>query len=582
MEKKGSIRYCAKWSKQYLIKYKFRFFLLLLLMIAAVVLNLYQVNFVQRSIDAVLDHNIKVLLTTLSLFIAITILRITQNYLFNYYSRDVILNMNRDLKNKCMDRLVDAKASNFSQETKGDLYTRIESDTTNALGFVEEIYGGLLLQPLLAVGGLVYLFYYNWKLTIFTFITLPLLAILINMTSQRSGKLYSDVQESQSRFTEVAVDIIDGYETIKAYNMQQSRLAIVKELLAKLLKKENDFYKNDAITLALILSVTYIPTIISFIFGGYLVSQGEIKVSVLFAYSQLIPTICLPTISLFGSISKVRNSYYAMKRINKLLEFESEREDGTDFKDSMNSLININHVGFSYDDTHKVLNDLCMKFEKGKCVGVMGSNGIGKSTLIQLLCGLYEADSGSISMFGHNINAWKLDKLRQHISYMCQEIVILPDTIYENIRYGNMKATEEEIYNAARMAGLEDFIKGLEAGYNTVLQEDGANLSGGQKQRISMARTFLKNSDLYIFDEPTASLEPELEKKIMNEIMKFIRVKNAASLIVSHNVNNLSECDTIYYMQNGKVIESGSMNELLLKKGKFYQKYNEMIGVNSL
>jgi ATP-binding cassette subfamily B protein len=223
-----------------------------------------------------------------------------------------------------------------------------------------------------------------------------------------------------------------------------------------------------------------------------------------------------------------------------------------------------------------------MKFEKGKCVGVMGSNGIGKSTLIQLLCGLYEADSGSISMFGHNINAWKLDKLRQHISYMCQEIVILPDTIYENIRYGNMKATEEEIYNAARMAGLEDFIKGLEAGYNTVLQEDGANLSGGQKQRISMARTFLKNSDLYIFDEPTASLEPELEKKIMNEIMKFIRVKNAASLIVSHNVNNLSECDTIYYMQNGKVIESGSMNELLLKKGKFYQKYNEMIGVNSL
>jgi len=551
-------------------------------MIAAVVLNLYQVNFVQRSIDAVLDHNIKVLLTTLSLFIAITILRITQNYLFNYYSRDVILNMNRDLKNKCMDRLVDAKASNFSQETKGDLYTRIESDTTNALGFVEEIYGGLLLQPLLAVGGLVYLFYYNWKLTIFTFITLPLLAILINMTSQRSGKLYSDVQESQSRFTEVAVDIIDGYETIKAYNMQQSRLAIVKELLAKLLKKENDFYKNDAITLALILSVTYIPTIISFIFGGYLVSQGEIKVSVLFAYSQLIPTICLPTISLFGSISKVRNSYYAMKRINKLLEFESEREDGTDFKDSMNSLININHVGFSYDDTHKVLNDLCMKFEKGKCVGVMGSNGIGKSTLIQLLCGLYEADSGSISMFGHNINAWKLDKLRQHISYMCQEIVILPDTIYENIRYGNMKATEEEIYNAARMAGLEDFIKGLEAGYNTVLQEDGANLSGGQKQRISMARTFLKNSDLYIFDEPTASLEPELEKKIMNEIMKFIRVKNAASLIVSHNVNNLSECDTIYYMQNGKVIESGSMNELLLKKGKFYQKYNEMIGVNSL
>ena len=301
-------------------------------MIAAVVLNLYQVNFVQRSIDAVLDHNIKVLLTTLSLFIAITILRITQNYLFNYYSRDVILNMNRDLKNKCMDRLVDAKASNFSQETKGDLYTRIESDTTNALGFVEEIYGGLLLQPLLAVGGLVYLFYYNWKLTIFTFITLPLLAILINMTSQRSGKLYSDVQESQSRFTEVAVDIIDGYETIKAYNMQQSRLAIVKELLAKLLKKENDFYKNDAITLALILSVTYIPTIISFIFGGYLVSQGEIKVSVLFAYSQLIPTICLPTISLFGSISKVRNSYYAMKRINKLLEFESCQTSTQDCK----------------------------------------------------------------------------------------------------------------------------------------------------------------------------------------------------------------------------------------------------------
>lgn len=582
MEKEGSIKFCWQWSKPYLSRYKFRFIFLCLIAFVAVALNLFQVNFVQRSIDAVLVRDTGALLKTLFLFILITALRIIQGYLYGFYSKSTFLNLNRDLNNKCVNQLLKAKSSNIAKESKGDLYTRIDSDISGSLGFIQESYSNLFLQPVMSIGGLIYLFYYNWKLSILTFILLPVLAVLINVMSQKSGHLYNKVQQAKSSFTEISDDTINGYEVIKSYNMQPYKLGKIKEVLNLLFKEENSFAKNEAITIALILSVTYVPTIISLLFGGYLVSKGEITVSLLFAYSQLIPTICSPTISLFSSIRTIRNSYYSMKRVDKILNLESEREDGSDFEVKSNSIVKFENVTFAYNDNKAVINGLDLEVNKGECIGIIGNNGAGKSTLIQLICGLYEVHNGFFSMFGCNVNSWNLERLRQHISYMSQKVNILSDTIYENIRYGNLQATEEEIHNAAKMAGLQEFIDSLKDGYSTMLNEDGENLSGGQKQRISIVRAFLKHADLYIFDEPTASLDSKMEAKIMDEIMNLIKTKHVTSIIVSHNLNNLRKCDTVYYIQDGKVLESGTMNELLARKGELYKKFSVMNEVNKL
>jgi ABC-type multidrug transport system fused ATPase/permease subunit len=190
------------------------------------------------------------------------------------------------------------------------------------------------------------------------------------------------------------------------------------------------------------------------------------------------------------------------------------------------------------------------------------------------MSGLYERDAGIIEIFNQDIQKLDLENLRSHISYVSQQTYIMPGTIYENIRFNNLNATEEEIVKAVEWAGLQEYVDSLPDGLHTVLMEGGGNLSGGQRQRISLARAFLRDASIYIFDEPTSSLDPDTENHIVRRINEVVRRDGVTSIIISHNLKMIRYCDEIYYIHEGKIVENGTLKDLLARGTEFYSQFN--------
>lgn len=567
------IRYSVNWSMPLIKAYKWKLLLILALMFISVGLNLIQVNFIQRSIDAVLVRDTGRLLQVLVLFISLTVLRLLHGYVYGHYYNKVFVHMNRDLKNRFVNKVLKTKMKEINKENSGDLNTKCNSDVPNSLNFIKEVFSNFLLNPIMSVGGFIYLFCYNWKLSLFVFIPLPILAFLLNIMSSKASIFYKKMQGLNSDYTEQIYDVIHGAETIKTYNMQHIQMKKILKTLAEILRKNNRYAFNNAVTLALILSVTYIPMVISLIFGAYLVTTGEISVSLLFGYVQLISTIGTPVIFLFSSMISIKNSYHSMRRLDTIMNLEEEKVNDQPLSIDSDVAIQFTDVQFGYEPGVPVFKHFNLQIKKGQCVGIVGNSGTGKSTIVQLLSGLYETDAGKIELFGQNIQCLDLEDLRSHISYVSQQTYIMPGTIYDNIRFSNLNASKEEIERAVEQAGLKDYINTLQDGLYTVLSEDGGNLSGGQLQRLSLARAFLRNSSIYIFDEPTSSLDPDTEKQILQQIEDVVRQNDITSIIISHNIKTIGNCDEIYYIREGKIIENGMLEDLLAKGNEFCSQF---------
>ena len=552
--------------------------LVLGLTLVSVAFTLIQVNFIQQSVDAVLSRNTGMLLRVLILFIIVTIFRLLHIYVYGQIYNNVFINMENDLKNKFVSKIMKAKMKALDKENSGDLITKCNSDIPGALDFMKNSYSTFIANPIMAISAFVYLLWFNWQLSLFVFIPLPILAILLNIMSNRASKFYEKMQGLNSDYTEQIYDTIHGAETIKAYNMQPIQMKKIRETITRIMRKNNRYYISEAITLALIMAVTYVPTVIAFIFGAYMVTAGTIHVSLLFGYAQLIGTVCGPFIGLFGTMISIKNSYHSMKRIDTVMYLEEENANGGLLGITEDVAIKFANVGFGYEPSIPVFERLDFRIKKGQCVGIVGNSGAGKSTIVKLLCGLYEADSGKIEIYGNEMQGFDINHLRSYISYVSQQTYIMPATVHENIRLGNLDASHDEIERAIEWAGLKECVASLPDGMHTVLSEDGGNLSGGQRQRISLARAFLKKSLIYIFDEPTSSLDPDTEEYIVQKIDDVVRQNDVTSIIISHSLKALVNCDVIYFVRDGNILETGNLNDLIKKGNEFFGLFNETTG----
>jgi ABC-type multidrug transport system fused ATPase/permease subunit len=524
-------------------------------------ISLVQVNFVQRSIDAVMVKDWSQLLQIFLFFIGISALQVIHGYLYGHFSNFVSVNMEKDARQKYTQAVLNSRMQHIMRESSGDLITRHNEDIPVALGFIREVYSNFLLNPLMAIGGFAYLCFFHWQLSLLVFLPVPITAFLLNKVSTRASRIYREIMESRGEFAEEIYDISHGMETIKAYRMQSYKLKKAGKILRDLYNKAHRYNRIDIIAMVLIMGLSYLPHIIALIYGGFLVMNGELTVSILFAYYMLIEKVEIPIKFIFSSMHSVKNSYQSMKRLNTVLDIQHERQDGQVFPAAGNqSPVRFESVDFCYEQNTTVLSDVNLELDKGKCIGIAGDSGAGKSTIIDLICGFYQPTNGKITVFGEDISRWNLAALRSNIAGVSQDNHLLPDTLFENIRYSRPDASREEIYTAVEKAGLSEFIDSLPSGLDTVLTENGANLSGGQRQRISLARALLKEAPIYILDEPTASLDPVTIDLVMESIQELVREKSV--IIVSHDPAVLRLCDEIYLLKDGTIIEKGTLAEL--------------------
>lgn len=560
---KNWVYYAVNWSMPLVRTYRNKLLLLFLLMLFSVGMNLIRVNFIQSSIDAVLVRDVGKVLSVFGLFALVIMMRLAQKYIYESLYNQVFICMERDLKRQFADKLLRADMAETDRLGSGDLTNKYGSDIPKALEFLKQGFSNYLLNPFMMLGGFFYLFSYHWKLSLAVFLPIPLLAFLLNIMSRKASAVYVRLQELNSAWSEQIYDAVQGAETIKAYQMQRTQLAKIRKILTDIRNQNRNYsVKLITVTLALIMAVTYVPMVTVFLYGAWLVAAGEISVSLLFGYSQLINYVTTPIINLFSSLVSMKNACRSMERLDEVMEMKDERRsaasvetDGKKLDETCDTAVLMEDVSFGYHPDTPVVEHLELRIPRGQCVGIMGGSGAGKSTVIKLLCGLYEPDRGRIALFGRNILQTELEDLSSRITYVPQSILCMPETVAENVRLTNPDATEDEIWEALRKAELLEEIRALPEGIHTVLTEDGDNLSGGQRQRIALARAFSGSSPLFIFDEPTSSLDASAEAEIVRNIAEKMRKDGSTCILVSHSLKSLRYCDKVYCLEGGKLHE---------------------------
>lgn len=547
------IKYSIRWSMPLIKTYKKRLSGLAFLTLFSVVISLIRVNFIQRSIDAIQIGDVYALGFTAFMFAGVTLLKMLYEYAYGCHYEKLFVDMEMDLQNRFVQKLLRSQMWEIDGENSGELSNKCSLDIPNALEFIRQGISNYLFHPLMMVGGFLYLFYFNHKLSLCVFLPIPILAFFLNLMSGKASTFFGRIQGLHDAYSEQIFDAVHGAEIIRAGNMQKLQHDKTGKILDGILKESRQYNINIAITLAFIMAVTYVPMVSSFIYGAYLVTKGEIAVSLLFGYAQLINPVCTPVINLFSSAVTMKKAYQSMKRLEKIEKLEEERTGGFSLCMDESPAVSFEKVSFAYEAGVPVIDrmDFCLK--QGECVGIMGESGAGKSTIMDLICGLYETAEGKLKLFGQDIKTLNLLDVREKIAYISQQAYLFPGTILENLKLADPDADEDQIWEALVKAGMEEYVSSLPEGMRTKLREKGDNLSGGQRQRFSLAQAFLRKAAVYIFDEPTAALDSDLEVKVIERIAALVRSEKAAAIIISHNVSALRYCDVVYRLEAGRL-----------------------------
>ena len=434
----------------------------------------------------------------------------------------------------------------------------------------------LIKDSLTLCGLLGVMFYQNWKLSLVAIIMIPLASIAAKSLGKRMGKVSTQAQERSGFLNKHLVEIFKNHKLIKIFqkeNFESNRSDELISNLANKVKKINTVYVRST---PIMETLTGIMIAFLIFYSGRLIMSEELEINNFFSFLAAMMLAYQPVRSLATLNIGIQQGISAGKRIIPILDIKNEitnKEECDPIKLSKGEIV-FNNVNFSYlkDAEQKTLKSVNISIEGGKISAFVGHSGAGKSTLLNLIPRFYDPDSGEIKIDNQSIHNVKLKSLRENISIVSQDTTLFDDTVINNIKYANLDATDNEVFEAAELAYATEFISKLKDGYNTVIGENGVRLSGGEKQRLSIARAILKKSPIILLDEATSSLDAETEDKIQQAI-NFL-TKGRTTIVIAHRLSTILNSDLIYVIDKGKIIGEGK-HEDLLKTSEIYKNFYE-------
>ena len=428
------------------------------------------------------------------------------------------------------------------------------------------------IELLLVIGILLTLYGYEYALI--TFVTISIYIILTFTITQWRIQFRKDMNTADNDASTKMIDSLLNFETVKYFNNEDHEFSRLDESLAKY---ENAANKNRMSLSLLNVSQTFVIMIgitIMLVLSVFGIKNGTISVGGFVVINAYMLQLYQP-LNFLGTIYReIRQSLIDMENMFNLLnEKNNVKDSGKNNIENKNSEIIFKNISFGYHPDRLIIKNLSFKLTKGKSLAIVGPTGAGKSTISKLLFRFYDPLSGEIIINNTNIKEYKQLDLRTIIGIVPQDTVLFNDTIYYNISYGNPKASREEIINAAKIAGIHNFIESIPEKYNTIVGERGLKLSGGEKQRVAIARTVLKNPSVYFFDEATSALDSSTEKEIIKNLEKIS--ENKTTLIIAHRLSTVSKADNIIVIDQGRIVESGNHEELLKAKGLYLEMWEK-------
>ena len=499
-----------------------------------------------------------------------------------YLARAIMIGVAEEVKKTLqvhmLSSLINSDTQIIDQTHSGKFISNVTYDVTHITNLLTNALLNLFKDSLTLFGLLFVMFYQNWKLSLIAIIMIPLASLSARTLGKRMIKVATEAQEKAGFLTTYLVELFKNHKLTKIFQREAYEVQRAENHLHELKEKT----KKIALVLVRLTPVMEILTgimIATLIFySGKLIVKNEIDVNNFFSFLAAMMLAYQPVRTLSSLNIVINQGLSAAARILPIIDTKNlitDRKDAKELNISKGN-INLKNISFKYNSNEdNVLKDINLDFKGGKMTSLVGHSGSGKSTILNLIPRFYDVQSGEITIDNQSIYNSKISSLRKHISLVSQETTLFDDTVKNNIKYANENASDEEIYEAAKLSYCDDFIDKLPNKYQTLIGEDGVRLSGGEKQRISIARAMLKKSSIILLDEATSSLDAETERKIQDALK--ILTNNKTSIVIAHRLSTILNSDRIYVIQSGKVMDYGKHDELLIKSDIYKNFYEKQI-----
>lgn len=511
---------------------------------------------------------IKMILLLLCVYILQYTVSAFRSYILRITGDRIIVGMKKDIYAKAQY----LPMSFYDKTSTGSVINRVNSDTSVIQNFVLRITQDAVVQFFTLIGIFVIMICLNWKLTLFSLVPIPLVVIIGKFFGKKIGPRYMRLWRRGSAINTLLTDTIPGIRVIKAFTNEKSAVDKYDAYNDEWLREDNQVAKISSIFPAFMTFLVTCGSLIIWFSGGSFVISGAkgFSTGLLVSFVSYASMFYNP-VNFFANFSDTyQNTLASAEKILDILDAEPEHDFGKDnIPERIKGKIEFRNVNFSFDRSKKALSNINLTIEQGDIVGIVGTTGSGKSTLINLLMRYYDEYEGDIFIDGKNIKDIDMNYYRNQIGFVQQEPLMFRDTVFNNIAYGSSNPHVEQILAAADIANAHGFISRLPDGYDTLVGERGIGLSGGEKQRLSIARAVMKNPSILIFDEATAAVDSETEHLIQEAIERLIRGRT--TLMIAHRLSTLRNANKIVVVDKGEIIECGTPEELLAKKGKYYK-----------
>ena len=572
-----------KRLNKFLLKYKGRLLLGLLITIISRVFSIVTPRLVGDSMTSIENYlslnNISpdelkdVLLFNIVLIIGASLI----SGFFTFLMRQTIINVSRfiefDVKNEIFSHYQSLDQIFYKKNRTGDLMNRISEDVSK----VRMYYGPVIMYGTNAIVLFIIIIFYMYsvapKLTIYSLIPLPILSVFIYRISNLINKKSTLVQESLSDLSTYSQESFSGISVLKSFNIQDIIFNRFDKYALYSFKNNLSLAKIQAWFFPIILFLIGLSNLIVIYIGGKEFIDGNIEIGVIAEFIIYVNMLTWPVTLVGWVTSIVKQAEASQKRINEFLDSESSLQNGTSRLGKTNNKdITFKNIDLRYDQTGiEIFKSFNLNIKSGKVLGIVGKVGSGKTSVANLISRIYDPQKGDIFIGDKNLKSIEISELRSLISYVPQNNFLFSESIRRNIEFGNPSSTMDEIINAAKLAEIDQEIRKFENGYETILGERGVTLSGGQAQRISIARSFIKDSEIYLFDDCFSSLDSDTEDRILKNLKN--NFLNKTLIIISHRVSCVKHADNIIVLDNGKIIQSGNHKELSKNEGYYKDLY---------
>jgi len=494
-----------------------------------------------------------------------------QEFLMHYVGENIIKQLREDLYNK----ISDLPLSFFQREKTGVLMSRITNDVNIIKNMVSTAVTGALRDTFTIIGLVFVIFYRDWQLALLAMVVLPVAFFPIYEFGRRIRRFSTRSQESMADLNAFLHETFVGNKIVKAFGMEPREKSRFFDKNRRYYRYEIKTFRVKALSSPVMEILGGVGMALVIWYGGYGVIHGESTPGTFFSFMAAVMMMYAPVKKLSKLNNAIQRGMAAADRVFDILETESDIQEPINPRSMPNPphTVSFDHVGFEYGPDNPVLRDINLKIHPGERVGIVGTSGGGKTTLVNLLPRFYDPTAGAVRIGGIDIREFSVAELRSRIAIVTQEPILFNDTVRANIAYGTESASQDQILEAARAAYLYDFIHELPEGMETVIGELGGRLSGGQKQRMCIARALLKDAPILILDEATSALDAEAEELVQKALENLMQGRT--SFVIAHRLSTIVDADRIIVLSGGRVVEEGDHAALFKAKGEYYRLYSK-------